>query len=211
MSELERKTCYGIVSQYHWHDARWFAVIGFTPYITAFVGMITTSITYFGWSFDIGSFLGLGPFILNEGILMFVVYFIITMLFFAGGLEWYVLCRHCPIYENSGKERGNEGRFYCVGNWGSPKLFKHKPGRISRAGQATFLIFVAFFLLFPIIYFIDRWELVIFQLAFALTFTVTLRHWVCSNCPNFGCVLNCVDEESKEKFLKDLAEGKIYG
>jgi hypothetical protein len=210
MNEVERKTCHGIVSQYHWYDARWFAIIGFAPYIIAFAGMTTTSVSYFGWSFDIGSFLGLGPFILSEGMLMFVVYFTITMLFFAGGIEWYVLCRHCPCYEHSGVAHENEGRFFCLANWGSPKLFKYKPGQISRVGQATFLIFVGFFLLFPIVYFIDRWEFVLFQLTFALIFTVTLRHWGCSSCPNFGCVLNCVDEKSKQRFLQDLQEDKIY-
>ena len=211
MTAVERKTCYGIVTQYNWHDARWFAVIGFAPYLIAFAGMVTTNVSYFGWSFDIGSFLGLSPFIISEGMLMFAVYFIITMLFFAGGIEWYVLCRHCPCYEHSGVEHDNEHRFYCVGNWGSPKLFKYKPGQISRAGQATFLIFVGFFLFFPILYYIDSWSFILFQLTYAAIFATTLRHWACANCPNFGCVLNCVDEDSKEKFLKDLTEGKIYG
>ena len=210
MNEDRQKVHHGIVARYHFHDARWFATIGFAPFVIAFAGMITTSISYLGWSFDLGSVLGLGPFILNEGILMFAVYFIISMLFFGGGLEWYVLCRHCPCYEHSGKEHGNEDRFYCLANWGSPKLFKYKPGNISRAGQATFLGFTGFFLLFPILYFLDRWEFVLFQVVFAVSFLVTLRHFGCSQCPNFGCVLNCVDEESKEKFLEDLRQERIY-
>ncbi len=141
---------------------------------------------------------------------MLILYFIISMLFFAGGLEWYVLCRHCPCYEFSGGEHGNQNRFYCLGNWGSPKLFKDKPGQISRIGQATFLGFTSFFLLFPIVYFVDRWEFVLFQLVMAISFIVTLRHWGCSQCPNFGCILNCVDEKRKKQFLEDLEAGKIY-
>ncbi len=206
----KQKVHHGVVAWYHFHDARWFATIGFAPYLIAFAGMITTSISYFGWSFDIGTLLGLGPFILNEGFLMFVVYFIITMAFFAGGLEWYVLCRHCPCYEHSGKDHGNDKKFYCLANWGSPKLFEYKPGHISRAGQATFLGFTSFFLLFPILYFLDRWEFLLFQLAFAFIFLVTLRHWGCAQCPNFGCILNCVDEENKQRFLEDMEAGKIY-
>ncbi len=210
MSDEIQKTFHGVVARYHFHDARWFATLGFAPFIIAFAGMATSSISYFGWSFDLGTFLGLGPLILSEGVLMFPVYLIISMIFFAGGLEWYVLCRHCPCYEHSGRDHGNEGRFYCLANWGSPKVFKYKPGHISRAGQMTFLGFTSFFLLFPIVYFLDRWEMVLIQLVIVVSFFVTLRHWSCSHCPNFGCVLNCVDEENKRKFLEDLRDGKIY-
>lgn len=210
MTREKKKSYFGIVARYHWHDTRWFATIGFAPFIIAFAGMVTSSISYFGWSFNIGSFLGLGSFVLTESMLMFPVYFIISMLFFAGGIEWYVLCRHCPCYEHSGKEHGNENRFYCLGNWGSPKLFKYKPGHISRAGQAIFLGFTSFFLLFPILYFLDRWEFVLFQLVMAVSFIVTLRHWSCSQCPNFGCILNSVPEDKKEQFLKALESGEIY-
>ena len=208
---MERgKAFHGVVARYHWHDARWFATIGFAPYIVAFAGMATSSISYFGWSFDIGALFGLGSFVLNEGTLMFAVYFILTMAFFGGGLEWYVLCRHCPCYEYSGKEQGKENRFYCLGNWGSPKLFKYKPGHISRGAQSTFLGFTSLFLLFPILYFLDRWEFVLFQIVMAISFLVTIRHWSCSQCPNFGCILNCVPENRREEFLKAVESGEIY-
>jgi hypothetical protein len=211
MTEEDKKVFHGVVARYHFHDARWFATIGFAPYIIAFVGMITSSVSYLGWSFDIGTFFGLGTFTLTEPVLMFILYFIISMLFFAGGIEWYVLCSHCPCYEYSGQEHGNENRFYCLANWGSPKLFKYKPGHINRGGQAVFLGFVGFFLLFPIVYFLDRWEFVFFQLVMVIIFAVSLRHWSCSSCPNFGCILNCVPQDKKEKFLKDVESGEIYG
>ncbi len=209
--KADKKNFRGVVTRYSWHDARWFAVIGFAPYVIAFAGMVTSSVSYFGWRFDIGTFLGLGSFELTEAMIMFPIYFIITMAFFAGGLEWYVLCRHCPCYEYSGREHGNENRFYCLANWGSPKLFKYKPGRISRAGQATFLGFTGFFLLFPILYFVDRWEFVLFQLVTAFSFMVTIRHWCCSQCPNFGCILNCVPDEIKAEFLQAVESGEVYG
>ncbi len=210
MNEEKQKVYHGVVARYHFHDARWFAVIGFAPYVIAFAGMITSSVNYFGWSFDIGSFLGLGSFVLTEGMLMFPVYFLISMLFFAG-IEWYVLCRHCPCYEHSGKERGNENRFYCLANWGSPKFFKYKPGHISRGGQAVFVAFVAFFLFFPILYYVDSWEFIFFQLLFAVIFYVSIRHWTCSSCPNFGCILNCVPEDKREAFLRAMESGEVYG
>jgi hypothetical protein len=210
MTEKKQKVFHGIVARYHFHDARWFAVIGFAPFIIAIAGMVTSSVSYLGWSFDIGAFLGFGSFVLTEPMMMLPLYFIISMLFFAGGIEWYVLCRHCPCYEHSGREHGKENRFYCLANWGSPKIFKYKPRHISRGGQATFLGFTGFFLLFPILYFLDRWEFVLFQLVFAFSFLVTLRHWGCSQCPNFGCILNCVPEDQRGKFLEACAKGEVY-
>jgi hypothetical protein len=210
MSEEKQNVCCDVVTRYHFHDARWFAIIGFAPLIVGAVGMIGSTVSYFGLSFDIGTFVGLSPFILTESMLMIPIIFIVSMLFFAGGLEWYVLCRHCPCYEYSGKDHNNEKRFYCLGNWGSPKIFKYKPGRISRGGQATFLFFSGFYVLSPIFYLIDRWELVIIQLVMAITFFVTLHHWECSHCPNFGCILNAVPEENKKKFLEAMERGEIY-
>lgn len=210
MTEKKEKMYFDIVARYHFHDARWFMIIGFAPMIVGAVGMIGSSVSYFGLSFDIGSFFGFGPFILTESMIMIPVIFIISMLFFAGGLEWYVLCRHCPCYEYSGKEHGNENRFYCLANWASPKWFKYKPGKISRGGQFTFLFFSGFFVLAPIFYLIDRWEFVIIQLVLAITFFATLRQWGCSHCPNFGCILNTVPEENRKKFLEAMEQGKIY-
>jgi len=204
MSDNKEKMHVGVVMRYHFHDMRWFAILGFAPLIVGTIGMVGSSVSYFGLSFDIGTFLGLSSFTLTESMLMIPIIFVLSMLFFAGGLEWYVLCRHCPCYEYSGRDHGNENRFYCLGNWGSPKLFKYKPGHISRGGQATFVFFSGFYVLSPIFYLIDRWELVIIQLVMVITFFVTLHHWACSHCPNFGCILNAVTEEDRKKFLKAM-------
>jgi hypothetical protein len=184
--------------------------MGFAPMVVGAIGMFGSSVSYFAWTFDIGSVLGLGPFVLGEGVLMFPIYFALSMLFFAGGIEWYVLCRHCPCYEHSGTEHGNERRFYCLANWGSPKIFKYKPSRISRLGQAAFLIGSGFFILFPILYLLDRWDFLLIQLVVAVSFMVTLRHWGCSQCPNFGCILNCVDEENQQAFADAVERGEVY-
>jgi hypothetical protein len=201
---------HGVTARYSSRDARWFAGAGFAPMIVGAIGMIGSGVSYFGWAFDIGSFFGAGTFILTESVLMIPLYFFISMLFFAGGVEWYVLCRHCPCYEHSGKEHGNENRFYCLANWGSPRIFECKPGPISRLGQATFLVWTGFYLLFPVVYLVDRWEFVIIQLVMTAVFVLSLRHWVCSQCPNFWCVLNCVDEKSRRRFLEAVERGEVY-
>ncbi|MHA1770375.1 MAG: hypothetical protein ACTSYL_00270 [Candidatus Thorarchaeota archaeon] len=208
--EGRQRVFYGIVADYTWHDMRWFAFFGFAPMFVGAIGMLFSGVSYLNWSFDIGALLGLGSLVLTEGILMIPVYFLISMLFFAGGVEWWVLCRHCPCYEHSGVKHGNEKKFYCLGNWGSPKLFKYRPGRISKAGQAVFLLWVGFYLFFPILYMLYRWDLVIIQIIVAASFVLTLRHWACSRCPNFGCVLNCVPKQDQELFLQAVARGEVY-
>lgn len=200
----------GVTVRYTVHDMRWFAVLGFVPFIVGASGMIFSSVSYFGINYDIGAVLGLGSFVLTESMIMVAVFFLFGMLFFAGGIEWYVLCRHCPCYGYSGKAHGTEGRFYCLANWGSPKLFKYKPGRISRGEQLVFLIWSSLFYALPILYLVDRLELVIVQIIVMAAFFLTLRHWCCSICPNFGCILNCVPAENKFEFLEALESGQVY-
>lgn len=200
----------GVTVRYTVHDMRWFAALGFVPFIVGASGMIFSSVSYFGINYDIGAVLGLGSFVLTESMIMVAVFFLFGMLFFAGGIEWYVLCRHCPCYGYSGKAHGTEGRFYCLANWGSPKLFKYKPGRINRGEQLVFLIWSSLFYALPILYLVDRLELVIVQIIVIVAFFLTLRHWCCSTCPNFGCILNCVPAENKFEFLEALESGQVY-
>ena len=202
--------CNGVTARYTVHDMRWFAAFGFIPFVVGALGMVFSTVNYFGISYDFGEALGLGSFVLTESMIMIAVFFLFGMLFFAGGIEWYVLCRHCPCYQYSGKARGNEGRFYCLGNWGSPKLFKYKPGRISRGGQLVFLTWSLLFYALPILYLVDRLELVAIQIVVIVSFFLTLRHWCCSMCPNFGCILNCVPGEARSRFLEVLESSQVY-
>lgn len=202
--------CNGVRARFTSHDARWFAIMSFTLFGIGAIGMVRSSISCFGWSFDIGQTLGMGSFILTESMLMIVVFLLVSMFFFAGGLHWYVLCRHCPCYEYSGKEHGNEGRFYCLANWNSPKLFKYKPGKISRGGQLVFIVGSGFFFVAPVLYLWDRIELALIQIIMSIVFFYTLRSRYCNICPNFGCILNSVPEEKRVKFLKALEAGEIY-
>jgi len=173
----------GVTVRYTVHDMRWFAVLGFVPFIVGASGMVVSSVSYFGITYDIGVALGFGSFVLTESMIMVPVFFLFGMLVFAGGIEWYVLCRHCPCYEHSGKEHGNKGRFYCLANWESPKLFKYTPGRIRRGGQMVFLTWSFLFYGLPILYLVDRLELTAIQIVVIVSFFFTLRHYCCSMCP----------------------------
>ncbi|MHA1930171.1 MAG: hypothetical protein ACTSV2_16490 [Candidatus Thorarchaeota archaeon] len=205
MVQENQRMYHGVIARYRKKDTGQFAILGFVPFIIGALGMATSSISYFGWTLDLGIIQ------LTEGQVMIPVLLIISMLFFAGGIEWYVLCRHCPCYEHSGKEHSNEKRFYCLANWASPKLFKYAPGKISVGAKLVFLFFAIFYIISPVLYLWDRWPLVILQAILTVSFLMILRHVWCATCPNFGCVLNCVPEENREKFLESLKSGQIYG
>ena len=209
-SNDKQKVYCGIHARYDSNDARWFATISFAVMILAYIGLSTSSISYTGWSFDIGALLGLGSFVLTESMIMIPLHFIIAMIFF-GCVEWYVLCRHCPCYEHSGKEHGNERRFYCLANWGSPKIFKYTPTQVSTAGRAVFLIWgIGWSFIFQLLYLWDRLDWFLGYSLVIIAFLSTLRHWGCSSCPNFGCALNCTPIKNREEFIKKLESGEIY-
>ncbi len=200
-----RRMHHGVIAHYRKKDMMQFAILGFTPFIIGAIGMATSSISYLGWSIDLGFIQ------LTEVVLMIPVIFTLSMLFFAGGIEWYVLCRHCPCYEYSGSDHGNEKRFYCLANWGSPKWFKYEPSPISRGGQFVFLFFALFYVVSPILYLWDRWPLFLLQIAMSIAFLLILRRTWCVTCPNFHCILNNVPKANREKFLEMLESGQIYG
>ena len=209
-ADKKQKVYCGIHARYDSNDARWFATISFSVMIFAYIGMASSSISYLGWSLDIGSIIGLGSFVLTESMIMIPLHLIIAMIFF-GGVEWYVLCRHCPCYEHSGKEHGNPNKFYCLANWGSPKIFKYSPTPVSTAGRAVFLIWgIGWAFLFPLVYLWDRLDWFLGYSLVMVAFLATLRHWGCASCPNFGCALNCTPEKNREEFSKVLNDGEIY-
>ncbi len=209
--EFKQAVYCGIHARYTSRQAQWFMMMSFTAMIVGYVGFWGSSISYFGLSLDIGLILGLDSFVLTESMLMIPIHFIVSMIFFAGGIEWYLLCRHCPCYEHSGKEHGNEGRFYCLANWGSPKLFKYDPAPVTRFGQAVFLLWgIGFAFIFPIIYLLDRFGWLLVYALVTSSFFISLQHFHCSTCPNFGCFLNTVPEEKRKEFLEVLRSGEIY-
>ncbi|WP_455283871.1 hypothetical protein [[Eubacterium] cellulosolvens] len=189
----------GVRLRYDKSDLKWFMLFGWTPLLTGAIFMATSSISYLGLGFMIG------PLAINEGTIMILPLLALSMTFFVG-VEWYVLCRHCPIYQYSGQEHDNEKRFYCVGNWGSPKLFRYKPGKISWIEKVTFILWPTLSFCFPLLYVLDRFELILIQLLIVFVFWFTLNHWLCASCPNFGCILNHVPSDQRREFQETMTK-----
>ncbi len=85
MNSETRKAMYcGVHARYSSTDARWFATISFATMAVAYIGMISSKVSYLGIEFDIGSYVGLGSFTLTESMLMVPLHFIVAMIFFGG-------------------------------------------------------------------------------------------------------------------------------
>jgi hypothetical protein len=132
---------------------------------------------------------------------MIIAYFLFT--------EIRVMCSHCPHYAEPSTKT-----LKCWANYGAPKIWKYRPGPMSKAEKIIFIIGMVTVLAYPLVFIIliSAWDyLVIYVLAVAAFFT-TLRMFLCSQCMNFACSFNRVDEETRDKFFaKNPVVAKAWG
>lgn len=116
---------------------------------------------------------------------------------FFGFIEIRVMCSHCPHYAELGTS------LKCWANYGSPKLWKYRPGPMAIAEKIIF--FGGFVIVwgYPLLFLIFTIQ-VFLLIAYAITtsgFFMTLKLFMCSQCMNFACPLNSVNDEKREQFL----------
>lgn len=127
-----------------------------------------------------------------------LILWIIFVIAFFGFIEIRVMCSHCPHYAESPTS------LKCWANYGSPKLWKYRPGPMIIVEKAIFftgfIIVWGYPLLFMIIY--KQIFLMIIYLISTGGFFMTLKIFMCSQCMNFACPLNSVDEKIRDQFFK---------
>ncbi len=116
---------------------------------------------------------------------------------FFGFLEIRVMCSHCPHYAEGGST------LTCWANHGSLKLWKYRPGPMTRAETLWFLAGLTVVGVYPLPFFIltKAWLLLILYVLTSSAFMVTLKIFLCSKCMNFACPFNSVDKVTRELFL----------
>jgi len=118
-------------------------------------------------------------------------------LLYFGGLEIRVMCSHCPHYAEPGKS------LKCWANYGSPKLWRYRPGPMSAMENTLF--FAGFAVLFgiPLVFLIlgSAWFLLSLYFATLAAFWSTMTIFLCSRCMNFACPLNRVSETDRQIFF----------
>ncbi|MCD6402041.1 MAG: hypothetical protein J7L73_08960 [Anaerolineales bacterium] len=142
-------------------------------------------------SFLIG---GIGISEINKWFLVLWLVFIVT---YFGLIEIRTMCSHCPHYA----EPGNSLK--CWANYGSPKLWRYRPGPMSVWEKTIFFSGLILVFLFPFVLFMiyTKWIFVILQGVAILGAFLSLRRSMCSRCMNFACPLNVVDETIQEGFF----------
>ena len=143
------------------------------------------------------SFLVGGAGILSVGLVPVVIWIAIVISFF-GFIEIRVMCSHCPHYAEEGST------LKCGANYGSPKLWKYRPGPMSTTENVVFFIGLAAVFGYPLGFFVVSGEWFLLTLYFLLNamFFVTLRKFLCSRCMNFACPVNVVPDPVRELFWK---------
>ncbi|MBW2053654.1 MAG: hypothetical protein JRG97_00420 [Deltaproteobacteria bacterium] len=147
--------------------------------------------------------IALPPFLLGGAGIYFISWWLLALwialiIGFFGFLEIRVMCSHCPHYAEPG------GSLKCWANYGSPKLWKYRPGPMSF--MEKFLFFAGFAVIwgYPLIFLIKgtQWFLLIVYIISTIGFFMTLKIALCTQCMNFACPLNSVDEDVRREFFK---------
>ena len=135
------------------------------------------------------------PLFLIPWIALFILYF--------GFIEIRVMCSHCPHYAEP-----NLKSLKCWANYGSPKLWKYRPGPMSFLEKLIFYFGFIVIFSYPIPFYILKSSIVSYLFLCIYTILIVsafilLKKYYCSQCINFACPLNTVDSEKRKEFFKN--------
>jgi hypothetical protein len=130
------------------------------------------------------------PFVLIPWALFTVSYF--------GFIEIRVMCSHCPHYAEPGL-----ASLKCWANYGSPKLWKYRPGPMTVMEKVIFFGGFIIILSVPICFAIltKNFVLLFLLLAATCSWKVFLGLFYCKKCINFACPMNTVDTSTRNEFF----------
>ncbi|MBW2092816.1 MAG: hypothetical protein JRI34_11945 [Deltaproteobacteria bacterium] len=142
------------------------------------------------------SFLLGGAGLLHTGWWLLALWIVLIIGFF-GFLEIRVMCSHCPHYAEPGSS------LKCWANYGSPKIWKYRPGPMSFLEKFFLIAGFAVIWGFPLIFLVREalWFLLTVYVISSVGFFLTLKIFLCSQCMNFACPLNSVSEAVRQEFF----------
>jgi hypothetical protein len=148
-----------------------------------------------------------GAGILAIGLVPLLVWAGILIAFF-GFIEIRVMCSHCPHYAEEGPT------LRCWANYGAPKLWKYRPGPMSRTEKVVFFAGLTAVFGYPVGFFpiAGAWFQLGLYLLVSAAFLLTLKRSLCSQCMNFACPLNGVPEPVRQAFwARNPVVGRAWG
>jgi hypothetical protein len=120
-----------------------------------------------------------------------------SLLFFFGW-EGRVLCSHCPMWAEESRV------LHCHANYGVIKLWKYRPGPMSKAEQAQFLAGAFIWAGIPFIFLLlgGQYLLTGIGLVTVISGVYGVRKTACSRCVNFSCPGNTVPKPVVDAYLR---------
>ncbi|MBN2851241.1 MAG: hypothetical protein JXQ23_00735 [Clostridia bacterium] len=130
------------------------------------------------------------PWLLIPWIVFFVLYF--------GLIEIRVMCSHCPHYAEPETKT-----LTCWANYGSPKLWKYRPGPMSLTEKFVFFSGLVIIIMYPslIMTISEQFILLTVFVLYAMIAVFLMHLFMCRRCMNFACPLNSVPKDVKDKFM----------
>jgi hypothetical protein len=112
-------------------------------------------------------------------------------------LEGRMLCSHCPYWAEESRV------LHCHANYGVIKLWKFRPGPMSRLEKVLFGAGAAVFGFYPVVFLIlgGQWLLLVIALTAIASSGLNLRKNVCVRCINFSCPANAVPKSLVDAYL----------
>jgi hypothetical protein len=115
-----------------------------------------------------------------------------------GLVEIRVMCSHCPHYAEPVTRS-----LQCWANYGSPKIWKYRPGPMSRAETSVFFGGLFLIAAYPLAFLLAgaQWILLALYAAGVAAMGTLMTRRMCSRCMNFACPLNRVGRPIREAFF----------
>jgi hypothetical protein len=128
---------------------------------------------------------------------MLILWLIIIVGYF-GFIEIRVMCSHCPHYAEPGSS------LKCWANYGSPKIWKYRPGPMTLIEKIVFWGGFVVVWGYPLFFLIPghQWFLLIVYTLTVAAFFMTLKTFLCSQCINFACPMNTVQDDVRRLFFE---------
>lgn len=131
-----------------------------------------------------------------------IIPWVVMIIGYFGFIEIRVMCSHCPHYAEPGLKS-----LKCWANYGSPKIWKYRPGPMSLTERIIFLSGMISIFVYPIPFFFMKagtlsyilWGMYVALIIFGFSI---LKRKYCSFCMNFACPFNEVENEAREKFFE---------
>ncbi len=139
-----------------------------------------------------------GGYVIFKFNLFLLILWIVFMISYFGLIEIRVMCSHCPHYAEPDLKS-----LKCWANYGSPKIWKYRPGPMSILEKIIFITGLVIILISPIVILLigHNFMFAIFYLILLILWKIGLKVFYCSRCINFACPLNAVEIDTKILFV----------